>query len=61
MAGFKLLYTTEKNGLVEIDGKQLKYWKDTGLPTFEGDIEQFEKICPYIIAEMVERGVLRKS
>ena len=58
MSGFTMLYTTKAGGLVQIEGHIVKYWKGTGLPDYEGDMEGLEKTFPGVVAEMVKRKVL---
>lgn len=60
MAAMTLCYETKAGGLVELTGTRMKYWRGTGLPDFEGDIETFGQICPYIVEEMLEAGVIKR-
>ena len=60
MAAMTLCYETKDGGLVELTGTFMKYWRGTGLPDYEGDIEAFEQICPYIVEEMLEAGVIKR-
>jgi len=42
MVGFTLEYQTrDGNGLVEMCGDNVKYWRGTGLPEYEGGTEGF--------------------
>jgi len=55
MTGFIINYTTKADGLVQIEGQTVKYWKGTGLPDFEGDLDTFVKMYPDIRDEMVKK------
>jgi len=58
MPGFVIHYTTRAGGLVQIDGQTVKYWKGTGLPDFEGDLDTFAETYPDITKEMVKKKFL---
>jgi hypothetical protein len=58
MPGFILEFTTKANGLVVLEGDNVKYWASTGLPTYEGGTEGFIELFPEVVAEMVKRGVI---
>lgn len=58
MTGFIINYTTKADGLVQIEGQTVKYWKGTGLPDFEGDLDTFVKMYPDIRDEMVKKKFL---
>ena len=58
MSGFVIHYTTRAGGLVQIDGQTVKYWKGTGLPDFEGDLDTFAETYPDITKEMVKKKFL---
>ncbi len=59
MVGFTLEYQTrDGNGLVEMCGDNVKYWRGTGLPEYEGGTEGFTKLYPAIVEEMLKRGII---
>lgn len=61
MPGFTLEFTTKNDGLVVINGDDVKYWEGTGLPTYEGSAEGFDKLFPKVVDEMVKRGIVSRT
>jgi hypothetical protein len=39
----------------------VKYWVGEGLPNYEGGVEGFVALYPGVVAELVQRKVLKKS
>ena len=60
MSNFILEYGTKAGGLVVIEAASVKYWAGTGLPTYEGDSEGFEKLYPEVVEEMLARKIIRR-
>ena len=58
MPGFTLEFTTKNDGLVVINGDDVKYWKGTGIPTYEGSSEGFHEMYPEVVAELMERNLI---
>jgi hypothetical protein len=60
MAAMTLCYETKDGGLVELTGTFMKYWRGTGLPDYEGDIEGFQEVFPGVFKEMLKAGVIKR-
>ena len=63
MTCFTLEVETRAGGLVVYDPEidVVKYWVGEGLPNYEGGVEGFVALYPGVVAELVQRKVLKKS
>lgn len=53
-----LIYESQNGWVVELAGKNAKYWKGEGLPDYEGSIEGLPKD---VIDELLERNLIKKD
>jgi len=49
-----------KNGLAELCGKRIKYWEGEGLPTFEGELDEFADAHPAVMEELLDCGAVTR-
>lgn len=61
MPGFIIEYVTKNGGLVVLDGQNVKYWANTGLPTYEGGTEGFDELYPEVVTEMEKRRLVSRK
>lgn len=50
----------ENNGFAELCGKRIKYWSGEGLPTFEGELDEFAVAYPVALEELVRCGAVAR-
>ena len=62
MTCFTLEVETRAGGLLVYDPEidTVKYWVGEGLPDYEGGMEGFAATYPGVVAELVQRRVLKK-
>ena len=58
MGMMTLVYESRDGWLVELTGKNAKYWKGEGLPDYEGSIEGLPK---EVIDELLERKMITED
>ena len=61
MASFRVEYTFDDEAGVEINNSGIKFWKGTGLPDFEGDLECFALEYPKYMNILVKQRIILKA
>lgn len=60
MAGMILNVNLTRNGYAELEGRKIKYWAGEGLPTFEGELNEFASAYPAVMEELLDCGAVRR-